>query len=148
LTFNEKYMKNVPLGTPPAKKLTYSAILEIRMQQFTPYFPGFDANQQQQAQQGQQGQEAQQPQQSQQAQNGQSQPQDQQQQSQQSQQPPLGLNGANLAIYNPAAMQPLTVMAPNQMKPDQQPVGEGMDIGAHGKPKRKQVKNACGRVFN
>jgi hypothetical protein len=122
--------------------------LEIRMQQFTPYFPGYDANQQQQQgqQAAQQAQQPQQAQQGQQAQNGQSQPQDQQQQPQQ---PPLGLNGANLAIYNPAAMQPLTVMAPNQIKPEQQQAtGEAMDIGAHGKPKRKQVKNACGKVFN
>jgi hypothetical protein len=117
------------------------------MQQFTPYFPGYEnPNQQQQQQQQQQGQD------------------------QQQQQQPLSLNGANLAIYTPAAiMQPLSVLAAQREKQQQQQqhqaqqqqhqhqqqqvaasastIADNMvDIGAHGKPKRKQVKNACGKV--
>lgn len=95
------------------------------MQQFTPYFPGYETSTQQQQQQTQ----------------------DQQQQS-------LAMNGPNLAIYTPAAMQPLSVLAAAQRKEQQQqhqqvslPSPSTMtDIGAHGKPKRKQVKNACGTV--
>lgn len=111
------------------------------MQQFTPFFPGYESQQQQQPQQQQHQQ-----------QNGQ--PQDQQQQQQQQ---PLNMNGPNLAIYTPAAMQPLSVLAAAQRKeqqqqqPQQQQVQQVQqlavdamtDIGAHGKPKRKQVKNAC-----
>lgn len=99
------------------------------MQQFTPYFPGYETSTQQQQQQTQ----------------------DQQHQS-------LGMNGPNLAIYTPAAMQPLSVLAAAQRKEQQQqhqhqhqqvalpPPSTMTDIGAHGKPKRKQVKNACGTV--
>ncbi|GAN01099.1 hypothetical protein MAM1_0004d00530 [Mucor ambiguus] len=95
------------------------------MQQFTPYFPGFDGQQQQNQNQNQQ-----------QSQNNQvQQPQPQQ---------PMSLNGANLAIYSPAAMPPLSVLAATQVKmEEQQQQQQGLDIGAHGKPKRKQVKNAC-----
>lgn len=101
------------------------------MQQFTPYFPGFDGQQQQNQNQNQQ-----------QSQNNQvQQPQPQQ---------PMSLNGANLAIYSPAAMPPLSVLAATQVKMEeqqqQQQQQQGLDIGAHGKPKRKQVKNACGNV--
>ncbi|CAO0795434.1 unnamed protein product [Mucor circinelloides] len=97
------------------------------MQQFTPYFPGFDGQQQQNQNQNQQ----------QQPQNNQVQPQPQQ---------PMSLSGANLAIYSPAAMPPLSVLAATQAKLEeqqQQQQQQGLDIGAHGKPKRKQVKNAC-----
>jgi hypothetical protein len=104
------------------------------MQQFTPYFPGFDNQQQQQ-----------QPQQQQQQQNQNQQQQPQNSQVQQQQQQPMSLNGANLAIYSPVAMPPLSVLAATQVKVDEQQ--QGSDIGAHGKPKRKQVKNACGRVL-
>lgn len=98
------------------------------MQQFTPYFPGYETSSQQQQQQQQQTQ-------------------DQQQQA-------LSISGPNLAIYSPAAMQPLSVLAAAQRKEQQQqhqqvalPSPSTMtDIGAHGKPKRKQVKNACGKV--
>lgn len=101
------------------------------MQQFTPYFPGFDGQQQQNQNQNQQ----------QQPQNNQVQPQPQQ---------PMSLSGANLAIYSPAAMPPLSVLAATQVKLEeqqQQQQQQGLDIGAHGKPKRKQVKNACGKVL-
>jgi len=101
------------------------------MQQFTPYFPGFDGQQQQNQNQNQQ----------QQPQNNQVQPQPQQ---------PMSLSGANLAIYSPAAMPPLSVLAATQAKLEeqqQQQQQQGLDIGAHGKPKRKQVKNACGKVL-
>ncbi|CEP14961.1 hypothetical protein [Parasitella parasitica] len=101
------------------------------MQQFTPYFPGFD-NQQQQQQQQNQGQA-----QSQQPQNNQTQPPPQQLQ------PPMSLTGANLAIYSPASMPSLSVLAATQVNVDNQQQPQGSDIGAHGKPKRKQVKNAC-----
>lgn len=112
------------------------------MQQFTPFFPGYESQQQPQ-------------QQTQQQQNGQSQDQQQQQQQQ-----PLAMNGQNLAIYSPAAMQPLSVLAAAQRKEQQQhqqvqqvqqqqivPSPTMSDMGAHGKPKRKQVKNACGKLY-
>lgn len=114
------------------------------MQQFTPFFPGYESQQQPQQQTQQQP-------------NGPSQDQPQQAQQQQ----PLSMNGQNLAIYSPAAMQPLSVLAAAQRKEQQQhqqvqqvqqvqqqivPSPTAMsDMGAHGKPKRKQVKNACGK---
>ncbi|KAI8645842.1 hypothetical protein BD408DRAFT_411155 [Parasitella parasitica] len=106
------------------------------MQQFTPYFPGFDNQQQQQQQnQGQSQSQSQSP--GQQTQNNQTQQQHQQLQS------PMSLSGANLAIYSPASMPSLSVLAATQVNMDNQQQPLGSDIGAHGKPKRKQVKNAC-----
>lgn len=84
----------------------------------------------------------------------------QDQQPTQPQQQPLGMNGSNLAIYSSASMPPLSVLTATQAKHEQQqhqqqqqppPQALAMvplDLGAHGKPKRKQVKNACGRVFH
>lgn len=113
------------------------------MQQFPAYFPSYESPTSQQLQQ----QQAQQPQsQSNQAQDA----------NQQQAQPQPLLTGPNLAIYSPAAMQPLSVLAAAQRK-DQDPsaalaavasaaaAAAPVELGAHGKPKRKQVKNACGK---
>ncbi|KAI8333791.1 hypothetical protein EDC96DRAFT_470019 [Choanephora cucurbitarum] len=94
------------------------------MQQYTPYFAGYEAAAAAAAAA---------------AQNPQQQPQDQQQA-----QPALALGGQNLAIYAP--MQPLPVLSGKPGDPQHAQVMTGtstMDLGAHGKPKRKQVKNAC-----
>lgn len=106
------------------------------MQQFPTYFTGYENH------------AAQQNQQSQTPQSNQSQDVNQQQQQ------PL-LSGSNLAIYSPAGLQPLSVLAAAQRKDDPNSAmanvnsamaGVPVELGAHGKPKRKQVKNACGRV--
>ncbi|KAG1474597.1 hypothetical protein G6F56_000268 [Rhizopus delemar] len=110
------------------------------MQQFPTYFNGYENHATQQVQHQQDQQSQTQPTQS----------QDLNQQQGQAQ--PL-LTGPNLAIYSPAAMQPLSVLAAAQRK-DQDPndplsvvgsvaSGGPIELGAHGKPKRKQVKNAC-----
>ncbi|KAG1309341.1 hypothetical protein G6F64_005388 [Rhizopus arrhizus] len=92
--------------------------------------------------------------QQQQAQQPQSQSNQAQDANQQQAQPQPLLTGPNLAIYSPAAMQPLSVLAAAQRK-DQDPsaalaavasaaaAAAPVELGAHGKPKRKQVKNAC-----
>ncbi|KAI7906984.1 uncharacterized protein BX663DRAFT_548081 [Cokeromyces recurvatus] len=103
------------------------------MQPFTPYFAGYENQQQPQTSQPQQQPQT-------------NQPQDHQQPQQPQPPQPLSMNGPNLAIYSPAAMQPLSVLTAPQTKPDQSqpPMGTPpVDLGAHGKPKRKQVKNAC-----
>ncbi|KAI9276312.1 hypothetical protein BY458DRAFT_433794 [Sporodiniella umbellata] len=59
------------------------------------------------------------------------------------------LSGSNLAIYSPAGLQPLSVLAAAQRKDPMAHLSSPMtstmpvELGAHGKPKRKQVKNAC-----
>ncbi|KAI9261049.1 hypothetical protein BY458DRAFT_516125 [Sporodiniella umbellata] len=109
------------------------------MQQFPAYFNGYENHAPQQVQH--------------QDQQSQSQPSRAQDLHQQQGQPQPLLTGPNLAIYSPAAMQPLSVLAAAQRK-DQDPndalsavtsvvSGGPIELGAHGKPKRKQVKNAC-----
>lgn len=57
-------------------------------------------------------------------------------------QQPLNLNSSNIAVYpNPVAMQPLSALSEQQRKDAQD-----SDLNSQGKPKRKQVKNACGKV--
>ncbi|KAI8383022.1 hypothetical protein BD560DRAFT_385805 [Blakeslea trispora] len=93
------------------------------MQQYTPYFAGYEAAAAAAAA----------------AQNSQQQPQDQQQQ-----QPALALGGQNLAIYAPMPSLPVLGGKPGDPQHPQLMAGTStMDLGAHGKPKRKQVKNAC-----
>jgi hypothetical protein len=104
------------------------------MQQFPNYFGNYEGGNQQPQQPNPQDHQQQQQQQQ------------QHQQQQQQQQQPLGMNGSNLAIYSSATMPSLSVLTATQAKHDsQQTMGGPMDLGAHGKPKRKQVKNACGK---
>jgi hypothetical protein len=57
------------------------------------------------------------------------------------------MNTSNLAVYpNPATMQPLSALAEAQKEMQNLQALEA--LGAHGKPKRKQVKNACGKYYH
>jgi hypothetical protein len=110
------------------------------MQSFTPYFTGYENNPQQIN--TSQTQDRLQPQQ----QQPQQQQQRQQQEAQQQQQQTLNMNTSNLAVYpNPATMQPLSALAEAQKEMQNLQALEA--LGAHGKPKRKQVKNACGKYY-
>ncbi|RCH91871.1 hypothetical protein CU098_002314, partial [Rhizopus stolonifer] len=111
-SLSEAFVKPTVFRHSGGHYLPSTAAIEA-MQQFTPYFPGYDATQQ--AQQAQ-------------APNGPPQ-----------EQTPLAMNGQSIAIYSP--MPALPVLSP---KTADSPSQAG-DLGAHGKPKRKQVKNACVR---